>query len=193
MRFDPTEFGELLARVREKDQDACRVLYERYGEPLRYVIRRHLDRRLWSLYDSIDFLQDVMAAVFEGAVKEPASATSEQFLKLLACIARNKVLDAHRKHLDTQKSLLAHRSYLEETPGKESLASRAHSPERLASAREDWEKLLERVGPRQREVLKLYRDGYAQREIAGRTGIHEKTVGRFLQSLGLRAPDVRKT
>lgn len=52
-------------------------------------------------------------------------------------------------------------------------------PTDLSDLRIDLEKALDRLTPKQRQAVELYRDGFTQQEIADKLGIHKSTVSRI--------------
>ena len=59
-------------------------------------------------------------------------------------------------------------------------------PHDLLQADELWEQLLELCPPAHREVLRLKREGALTAEVAARTGLHEGSVRRILNTLSQR-------
>jgi RNA polymerase sigma-70 factor (ECF subfamily) len=93
------EFRRLVSRVRQGCPDAAAELLKLYEPEIRRVIRIRLsDSRVRQVVDSIDICQSVMANFFVRAaagqfdLDEPT-----QLVKLLAQMARNKVLDQVRR------------------------------------------------------------------------------------------------
>ena len=50
-------FRSLICHVREGSEDAAWDLVEQYGEAIRRAVRRALNERLRSKFDSLDFVQ----------------------------------------------------------------------------------------------------------------------------------------
>lgn len=87
------ELCELLAQVREGDEEAARLLVERYESAIRVAVRTNLsDPRLRRQFDSLDVCQSVLASFFfhltSGAYDLSVPA---QLSALLAKMAQNKV------------------------------------------------------------------------------------------------------
>lgn len=92
-------FAELVRRVRDGDGDAATELVRQYEPEIRRAIRVRLaDSRLRRSLDSMDISQSVFANFFVRVVagqfelEEPA-----QLIKLLATMARHKLLDRARQ------------------------------------------------------------------------------------------------
>jgi hypothetical protein len=87
------DLAELLARVRQGDEDAARRLVQRYESAIRVAVRTNLsDPRLRRQFDSLDVCQSVLASFFfhltSGAYDLSIPA---QLSALLAKMAQNKV------------------------------------------------------------------------------------------------------
>jgi RNA polymerase sigma-70 factor (ECF subfamily) len=92
---DGPPFRDLVRRVRAGDPRAAAELVRLYEPALRTVVRRRLaDPALRRLLDSVDICQSVLASFFvRAAAGQYELDTPEQLLKLLATMARNKLVD----------------------------------------------------------------------------------------------------
>ena len=92
-------FVVLMGRVRAGDEAAAAELVRLYEPAIRRAIRMRLtDPRLNRLVDSMDICQSVLANFFVRAAAGQFDLESpQQLLKLLATMARNKLLDHARK------------------------------------------------------------------------------------------------
>src|SRR5262245_26712837 len=90
---DALAFQALLQRARSGDQEAARVLVERYEPTIRRAIRFRLaDSQLTRLLDSMDICQSVLASFFlRAAAGQFDIEQPDQLLKLLLAMARNKL------------------------------------------------------------------------------------------------------
>src|SRR5882724_4971958 len=59
------EFHDLMQKVLTGSQEAAQELFRDYEPYLLFAIRRKLDKRMRSKFDSADFAQDVWASFFE--------------------------------------------------------------------------------------------------------------------------------
>src|SRR3954469_15990843 len=86
-------FALLIRRVRDGDQQAAAELVRRYEPAIRRAARvRLVDSRLGRLLDSMDICQSVMASFFvRAALGQYEVETSDQLLRLLGSMARNKL------------------------------------------------------------------------------------------------------
>jgi len=180
------EFQQLLEGVREGDDAAARQLVERYGPHVLRVVRRRLDRSLRSKFDSADFLQAVWASFFAIPDQNFTFDESGALVAFLVTLARNKVVDAVRQRLRTQKyDVHRERDLDPEGPRRETaLAGREPTPSQIAIAREEWQRILQKQPAHYQGILHSRRQGQRPREIAEELGVSVKTVRRVIRKLG---------
>jgi RNA polymerase sigma factor (sigma-70 family) len=166
---ESASFGELIHRVRAGDALAAAEVVRRYEPALRRAVRARLrrDPRLCRLLDSVDVSQSVLASFFvRAALGQYDLTTPEHLLKLLATIARNKVVNQAKKqrairHDDGRNEPLAEgRDVPAPGPG----------PGAQAEARELLAEALRRLSPEERRLLALRDEGQAWAEIAAALG-----------------------
>ena len=97
-----TDINELVQRAAGGDQDAVSELLCRYRDRLRKMVQLRLDRRLFGRVDASDIVQE---ATLEAArrLSEYAAAPPMEFFLWLRQLTGQKMIDAHRHHLGTQK------------------------------------------------------------------------------------------
>ena len=110
---DPSETQALLRRVAADDPEAEERLWAEHREPLRRLIRHRLDGALGRRVDASDVVQEVLLRASRRLgdyLRDPALP----FHLWLRQIARDHVIDAHRKHrvagrrsLDRERPLAA--------------------------------------------------------------------------------------
>jgi RNA polymerase sigma-70 factor (ECF subfamily) len=180
------KFQEMLERLNSGCPEASRELLERYGPHIQRVIRRRLDRRLRSKFDTIDFVQSVWASFFAHQGTRKPFDSPEAFIAYLAAMAKNKVVDAYRQRLQTkQYNVRRERSISNESTGfaAEHLRSPGATPSQYLIADEEWERLLSSQPPAGRRILLMLRQGQSHGEIASEVGVHERTIRRLLRRL----------
>jgi DNA-directed RNA polymerase specialized sigma24 family protein len=101
------EFQELLRQAREKVPGACQQLYDRYRHHVLRVVRRSMDPRLRTRYDSIDLTQNVWASVFGHGLAEHDFSSPEGFLRFPTAVTENKANQLYRREIATQKRSLS--------------------------------------------------------------------------------------
>ena len=101
MASDSSEVDELLRRAGDGNAEALAVLFDRYRERLRKMIRLRLDRRLCGRLDPSDVLQETyldLAKRFPEYAAKPALP----FFLWLRWLTGQKLIDLHRQHLGTK-------------------------------------------------------------------------------------------
>jgi RNA polymerase sigma-70 factor (ECF subfamily) len=191
MTADPS-FRELIGRVRRGDGEAAAALVRRYEPHLRRVVRIRLgDRRLRRHLDPQDVCQSVLASFFvRAALGQYELDTPEQLLRLLAAMARNKVVDqARKRHAECQQT-----QSIESAGGAVGgLAAPGPSPSQQAAWRELAQKARDSLSGKERRLADLRVQDRPWAEIA--TELREspdalrmqlaRAVSRVTQLLGL--------
>jgi RNA polymerase sigma factor (sigma-70 family) len=181
---DPTEFTQILARLRAGDLAAAEALYRAYGPFLRVAVRRRLHPRLRARFDSLDFVQDVWASFLTLPADRYAFDTPQALLAFLNRVAHNKVTEVFRQRFGTQKDDVTR----EDPDGtraaaRDQLPSPGPTPSQWAVAGEAWERLLSRVPPGYWPILERLREGYTHEDIARMTNVSIATVNRIVRRL----------
>jgi RNA polymerase sigma-70 factor (ECF subfamily) len=178
-------FRNLMDRVREGSEDAAWELVNQYGESIRRAVRRVLNERLRSKFDSLDFVQLVWNSFFHVRDKSDRFNRPEELAAYLVTMARNKVGMEVRRRLMTEKHNVAHEQSLDQlrTTGHVEIAARQPEPIDVAIAREQWDRLLEGQPEHYRKIIQLRLQGHTFQSIADAIQMDECTVRRFLKRL----------
>src|SRR5260370_16966561 len=107
---NPSGFAALLERVCAGSEDATREFLKTYGPPILRVVRRKLNQRMRSKYDSIDFEQSVWAAFFAQDLHALKFEGRDALVAFLIKLATNKVIDAVRHRRTGKYNLLQEHS-----------------------------------------------------------------------------------
>jgi len=183
----PDYIRELLARIKNGDEDAARELLTRYESKVRMVVRRQLPRLLRSRFDSIDFLQSVWGSFFHRIQTGTNDLNEEHnLIAFLAWAARNKVIDEYRR-VATQKQDIRREESIENQKAQATGLASGDTPSELAQARETFDRLSRLLPEDRRVILELKAAGYSSSEIGERLGLSERTVQRVLEELRNRA------
>src|SRR5262245_48770891 len=118
------EFTTLMAQVRAQSPGAMEEVYRRFGEHVRRVVRRRLHQRLRSCYDSQDFMQSVWASFVAVPPARYTFKTPDDLVNYLCRIAANKIVEAVRQRMGTQKHDLSREGPLNEERQEVAKASR---------------------------------------------------------------------
>jgi RNA polymerase sigma-70 factor (ECF subfamily) len=185
-------FVELLARVRTGDESAARELVERYEPHIRRVVRAKLtDRRLRRQVDSVDICQSVLGNFFaRAALGQFDLSSSEQLIKLLATIARNRVLEEARNQQAAVRDI---RRLEERDVANFEIDRRQDKPSQAAAGRELLQEFRARLTDEEKQIADARAQDQGWAEIGVRLGIApdtlrmrwNRTVDRLAQELGL--------
>ncbi|MDA0659261.1 MAG: sigma-70 family RNA polymerase sigma factor [Planctomycetota bacterium] len=88
---------ELLVQVRAGEPEAIDRLLERHREPLRRMIDMRMDAKIQTRIDASDIVQDVMIDA-SRRLREYLQDPLMPFHLWLRHIARDRIIDAHRRH-----------------------------------------------------------------------------------------------
>ena len=162
------EDAVLVARMRSGDEQALGVLYDRFGDPVRALVLRIVDRPM----DAEDVVEEVFWQAWRQA--ERFDATRGEVGAWLRTIARSRALDSKRA--------LARAGEVEfdDDEGDTAMETPATPADQMVADAERGEivrRALLGLPAEQRQALELgYYEGLSQSEIAGRTGIPLGTV-----------------
>lgn len=181
----PGEFDRLMDEVRNGSQDAAWELLERVGPHVHRVVHRMLNRELRSKFDSMDFVQAVWASFFVNRRQICSFARPEQLIGFLVAMARNKVVQEHRRRMQTVKY-----DVRREAAGANEIGSISEtqihpepSPSQFAMARECWNQIVTGQPELHRQIVMRKYMGDTHEEIAEHLGINRRTITRILNQL----------
>lgn len=174
-----TAFDELLARVRQGDDQAASELFQRYEPYIRRTIRFRLtDPKLRRQLDSVDIVQSVMGDFFiRAALGQFELKGPEDLLKLLATMARNKVSYHARKHRTARRDL----GRVEGTPADElPVAAEQTTPSQIVAHRDLIAAFRDRLKPDERYLSDQRALGRSWQEISDELGEPADTLRKRL-------------
>lgn len=184
MSSTANEFERLMERVRTGDATAAREIFERYGPAIQMVVRRRLNRRMRSEFDSLDFAQDAWASFFHIPPESCTFETPDDLVAFLTRIVRNKMIDAYRQRF--QAAMRDRRRLRSLEPDMPDRRGRQPTPSQFAIAEEEWVRMLHNKPPKIRHALEMLRAGHSRQEIAESLGLNPKMIQRLLQQLNDR-------
>ena len=117
-------------------EEAAWDLVSQYGEAIRRAVRRALNERMRSKFDSLDFVQIVWSSLFRVRDKLDRFECPEELTAYLVAMAQNKVGMEVRRRLMTQKYNVEHEESLDQRQDKgySDVASRQPAPIDVAIA-----------------------------------------------------------
>jgi RNA polymerase sigma-70 factor (ECF subfamily) len=185
------DFRDLVARVRAGDEPAAAELVRRYEPAIRRAVRIRLrGLHLRRLFDSLDISQSVLKNFFvRVAAGQYEIATSEELLKLLTTMARNKLVS----HARQQRALRRDHRRDAGSADEHNIAAPDASPSFLPTLRDLLQEARRRLAPDERQLIELREQGREWTEIAAELGgspeaLRKKltrAVERVAKSLGL--------
>ncbi|MDB4766667.1 sigma-70 family RNA polymerase sigma factor [bacterium] len=108
---------DLLAQAKSGDEDAINQLMDRHRNSLRQLVRMRLDQKIQKRVDVSDVVQDVLVEAnrrLQRYIENPVMP----FHLWLRQIAKDRIIDAHRRHrvsakrsVDREQALVAPRGY----------------------------------------------------------------------------------
>jgi RNA polymerase sigma factor (sigma-70 family) len=183
---DVDEFVDLMSRAKAGDEAAVRLFLSRFGREVQMMVRARLPKRLRNQYDSADFVQAVWQSFFGDLRRNiPSFENVTHLRRYLAGTVRNKVHEQHRRLTRTQKYNIWREERLYMRRGgcdvPREVVSPDPSPSQAAQAGDRLAQLFEGRSQREIEVIRLRRQGLTFEEIAGVTGVNERTARRIIE------------
>jgi RNA polymerase sigma-70 factor (ECF subfamily) len=177
-------FQQLLARVRQGDDEAAAVIFQRYVHQLAAKAHRHLAPAVRRQTDAEDVVQSVYRTFFRRVRK--GEFRLDHWGSLWGLLARITLCKCARaggriKNRPRQVSLSRHAdsSAFDSSLDWEAIA-REPSPAEVAALADTVDALLKPLRDSHRDILTLALQGYTQEEIGHRVGCSERTVRRVL-------------
>lgn len=91
------QLQRLLNEARAGSQAAAQELYDKFAEPLLFVVRHRLSPEARRLLDSSDLTQEVWKDFFAKALREKFFSTPQDLVAFLCGMAVKKVAMAERR------------------------------------------------------------------------------------------------
>lgn len=191
---------QLIARIREGDDEAERLLYERYKQ----LVRSRAHSYFLIGADHEDLVQEGMLGLYKAVCEydESKTASFKSFAEL--CITR-QILSAiknatRKKHTPLNHYVSLNRSPIEEAEDLTLLDAmrslRVADPEDVLIGRENFEQMVlyleKALSPMERRVLGLYLDGLSYPQIAARIEKPLKSVDNAMQRVKHKMEIFRK-
>ena len=102
------DFSRLLRRAIEGEVAATSELLTRCEPEIQRIVRANLPRKIRSKFDSMDFVQAVWKSVLtKDSDVSPKFEGESHFVRYVAGVAKNKVIEQFRRHTKTEKYNIA--------------------------------------------------------------------------------------
>jgi RNA polymerase sigma-70 factor (ECF subfamily) len=167
---DEAGFRDLIGRVRAGDNEAAVELVRRFEPVVRRAVRfRLVDARLSAALDSMDICQSVLASFFvRTAAGQFEIDSSEQLVKLLVSMARNKLASQARREQAGRRD----RRRIELTGSMaDGVAAGSPTPSQQVANRELLAEVYRRLSPDELELAQLRNKGHDWAAIATLLGV----------------------
>jgi RNA polymerase sigma-70 factor (ECF subfamily) len=169
----------LLRHFRHGDQDAARLLYQRYAERLRALARARCSSDLAGRVDDDDIVQSVFGSFFRGVIHGSYDVPAgEELWKLLLVITLNKVRAKGAHHRAAKRDVRHTADARALDQSSEVLTSDTHACDFLKMSVEE---ALQRLPHEQERAVRLRMEGHEVGEIADALVRSKRTVERLLQ------------
>ena len=170
--------------LRNGDENAAWDLIEQYEHHLRRVVRRKLDERMRSKFDSVDFVQMVWTSFFRHPSRVVGFDEPDQLIRYLVQVAKHKVIQEYRRRLQSQKyDVTKEQSLNDSRAGAVISPMSVDTPSEIAIARERWANLMSNQSERNRQIVRMRISGATYQEIADKLDINERTARRVVEDL----------
>lgn len=171
------DLESLVRRLNDGDPAAAGPLLQHFEPYLRMAVRRHLNGRIRSKFDSEDVVQSAMADLIVH-FRDSGRAFEDgiHIRNFLNRVVLNRLHDRFRRH----RREMVQQKVMHESELGEISDSGNDRPSRDLSRNELWETIMKACPERHRQVILLRKEGLRHTEIAGRLGLHPSTVRRVI-------------
>lgn len=165
---DDLEFQALMVGVRAGDPDAAAELVRLYEPEIRREVRLRLTSpQLRRTLDSVDICQSVFGKFFiKAALGDLEFDRPQHLLRLLCQMARNKVIDRHRRDQVRQPAHGGSRVDLSDVDPPD----RGESASQIIERKELLTRMSDQLTEQEQRIAVLRRNGESWPEIARQTG-----------------------
>lgn len=177
--------SQLLERAWKDSDGSAREVVERYAPYILRAVRRRLDKKLRSKFDSVDFVQAVWASFFAMPPDRVQFKRHQELVNFLMGLARNKVVDVVRQRLETQKYDIKREEPLFDSSPMEArdVPTQGPTASQVAIAKEEWQRAENPGTPREERIVNWIKRGQSLEEIAKEIGVSVKTIRRVLDRM----------
>lgn len=174
--LEKAEFDALVRRVRRGEHEAAAELVRLYEPEIRREVRLRLTSpQLRRTLDSVDICQSVFSRFFlHAALGELEFDRPQQLLRFLCQMARNRVIDYHRR--ESVRTPVGERLPIETTE----VSSARETPSQILQREELMAKIAELMTSTEQEISEMRRNGETWSAIAERVGGTAESVRKSL-------------
>jgi RNA polymerase sigma-70 factor (ECF subfamily) len=187
MSSEPS-FADLMAQLRQGDQEAARLIFQRFADRLVALARSHLNQRLLQKMDPEDVMQSALKSFFLRQAEGRFHLDSWDSLWALLTVITLRKCSQKVEHFQAGRRDFRREAApmdADDSASWEAIA-REPTPEEAAQLADLVEQLFGSLKPDDRSIAELALQGYSPTEISARTGLGERTVYRRLERIKTR-------
>lgn len=187
MDTDEPNWQSLVAGLREGDSHVAQAFYEGYVPLLQELAERHLARPMLRRVGPDDIAQSACRTFFRRAQGGQFQLEDRDGLwRLLSAITLAKVREQSRFHLRKKRGLAQEQDVdaQADSEGRRFEApEQGPGPDAAAEFAEQFERLINALDPKERQLVDLKLQQCTSSEAAERLGCSERTVRRLLKRI----------
>jgi RNA polymerase sigma-70 factor (ECF subfamily) len=182
---EPAHDRSLVDLCRKGDNQAAKLLFDRYVEKLHALARRRISQRMSSRVDPEDVVQSVFRTFFVRLKQGQFKLDEQEDLgRLLVSITVHKTLRQIAFHKADKRNPGAELAQGDEGQDRLiDLLDREPTPEATAMFLDQMEHFFSQLKPTEREILELRMQDYSTEEIAEKLGTYDRKVRRTLERI----------
>jgi DNA-directed RNA polymerase specialized sigma24 family protein len=179
------DFAELMRLVQNGDSTAAAELHRRFAPAIQRAVHHKLHPRLRGKFDSADFTQDAWTSFFADPGAHGDLGSPDHFVRVMKCIALNKITEATRQRLEGKKFNVQQEHSLNSSflNGAVDVPADQPTPSQILMSEEQWQLFLRGQPLVHQRILKLLRKGKQPTEIADRLGLSSRTIYRLISRM----------
>jgi len=167
-------FADLIEQLHAGDPAAAAPLFRSYNRVIREAVRRRLPTRLRNEFESLDFAQEVWAAICALPPGNCYFETPRRLEAYLIEIAIHKVIDAYRHRNAARNGGPGRNAPLTPVAGSEP------TPSQWAIAGERWASIAASLPPSHVAIVERLCEGFTAAEVAAMAGVSQRCVNRIV-------------
>ncbi len=179
-----TSFQQTIESARNGSETAFKDLFEGYGDQVKRYIKRKLNTRLQAKVDESDLAQMVWTSFCCNKNRVLEFDQSQDMVRYLVGMARNKLNDEVRKFNATKRALAREKNV--DVPTLEAAAEDRGTPSQYAMSHEKLDRIKEGMSERDKQIIDMRMQRNSNTDIANQLGIDESTVRNTLKKARLR-------
>ncbi|MEZ6112564.1 MAG: sigma-70 family RNA polymerase sigma factor [Pirellulaceae bacterium] len=192
---EPDKTEEILAHVQAGEAAAVDQLLDRHREPVRRLVQMRLDQKIQRRVDVSDIVQDVLVEA-NRRLQEYLAKPVMPFRLWIRQIAKDRIIDAHRRHRVSAKRSIDREQPLVAPAGLDQstiqLAAQLCDPELTPAAAATQQEMARRVeaaieelGEQDHEIIVMrHYEQLSNQEVAQALGLSEPAASmRYLRAI----------